>query len=67
MLLLSLGLCVDASGLLLGGAACVEILRSVWMQQIPVGRQREDFPQILWFIKVREDGQFAEAALSAVP
>ena len=51
---------------LLAGAAADEILCCARVQQIPVRTQREDFPQILCFIKVREDGQFAEAAWSAV-
>lgn len=51
---------------LLAGAAADEILCCARVQQIPFRTQREDFPQILCFIKVREDGQFAEAALSAV-
>ena len=52
--------------LLLAGAAADEILCCARVRQIPSGTHREDFPQILCFINVREDVQFAEAALSAV-
>lgn len=55
-----------AMAVLLAGAAADEILCCARVQQIPFRTQREDFPQILCFIKVREDGQFAEAAWSAV-
>lgn len=51
--------------MLFAGAVCVEMLCCSRVQQIPGGTDREDFPQILCFIKVRQDGQFAEAALSA--